>query len=178
MLTHCPICKYDLTGLPDQHHCPECSFEFDRNSTLIQLEPPPSRRMRWTFAFLVLLLLFNIIVLWMKNSPFLWFMLFTQPLALLGIALAIRPGRPVALVRPGDVQIIKRRSLRAWYSLEKVARAEWSFVDGGVRLLDAQDLEVNCIPCGLRWSSTATKNLTAAINERLAAQANIRKPST
>jgi len=28
-LTHCPVCKYDLTGLPKNHRCPECGFEYD-----------------------------------------------------------------------------------------------------------------------------------------------------
>ena len=28
-LTHCPICRYDLSGLPKDHHCPECGFEYD-----------------------------------------------------------------------------------------------------------------------------------------------------
>jgi hypothetical protein len=28
-LTHCPVCRYDLTGLPENHRCPECGFEYD-----------------------------------------------------------------------------------------------------------------------------------------------------
>ena len=28
-LTKCPICRYDLTGLPANHRCPECGFEYD-----------------------------------------------------------------------------------------------------------------------------------------------------
>ncbi len=28
-ITKCPICRYDLTGLPKNHRCPECGFEYD-----------------------------------------------------------------------------------------------------------------------------------------------------
>lgn len=27
--THCPVCRYDLTGLPKNYTCPECGFEYD-----------------------------------------------------------------------------------------------------------------------------------------------------
>lgn len=30
-LTHCPVCRYDLTGLPKTHACPECGFEYDES---------------------------------------------------------------------------------------------------------------------------------------------------
>ena len=28
-ITRCPVCRYDLTGLPKHHRCPECGFEYD-----------------------------------------------------------------------------------------------------------------------------------------------------
>lgn len=31
-LTHCPVCNYDLTGLPKNHRCPECGFEYDETT--------------------------------------------------------------------------------------------------------------------------------------------------
>jgi len=27
--TECPVCRYNLTGLPKNHRCPECGFEYD-----------------------------------------------------------------------------------------------------------------------------------------------------
>jgi len=30
LLSKCPVCVYSLVGLPVQHRCPECAFEFDR----------------------------------------------------------------------------------------------------------------------------------------------------
>lgn len=28
-ITNCPVCRYDLTGLPRNHRCPECGFDYD-----------------------------------------------------------------------------------------------------------------------------------------------------
>jgi len=37
-LTHCPVCRYDLTGLPRNYRCPECGFEYD-GTTLVWRTP-------------------------------------------------------------------------------------------------------------------------------------------
>lgn len=73
----------------------------------------------------------------------------------------------MALVHNREVQFIRRRSIRAQYSLAGVAKVELSFVDSVIRLLDTQNMEVNRIPLKLRWSITQTIRLTAAINDRL-----------
>lgn len=170
MLTHCPICKYDLTGLPDRHKCPECAFEFDRNCDLLQLEPVP-RWLRWFLILFMLMLMFNLAAAWIRKSGFLWLMIPSQLLAFLSVDMNFRSNRPVALVRPGDVQIIRRRTLHAQYSLVGVVSARWEFVDGGVRLLNAQGSELSYISKNLRWSANATKKLAAIINTRLKASA-------
>ena len=28
-LTQCLLCRYGLTALPEDYHCPECGFEYD-----------------------------------------------------------------------------------------------------------------------------------------------------
>lgn len=30
MITHCPVCRYLLVGLPTYGHCPECGFSYDK----------------------------------------------------------------------------------------------------------------------------------------------------
>lgn len=34
----CPQCTYNLTGLPEEHVCPECGFEYDRHATIIHFQ--------------------------------------------------------------------------------------------------------------------------------------------
>lgn len=46
-ITKCPVCRYDLTGLPKNHTCPECGFEYDETMR-IWLGPKPG----WTLAIL------------------------------------------------------------------------------------------------------------------------------
>jgi len=53
-LVRCPVCRYDLSGLPAEHRCPECGFEYDK--TMRAWDPPP---IRWRLhAVLILLVLF------------------------------------------------------------------------------------------------------------------------
>jgi len=35
-ITKCPVCRYDLTGLPKNHRCPECGFEYDETMRVWQ----------------------------------------------------------------------------------------------------------------------------------------------
>lgn len=32
LLKRCPVCGYDLRGLPARHRCPECGFEYDEHT--------------------------------------------------------------------------------------------------------------------------------------------------
>lgn len=165
MLTHCPICKYDLTGLPDRHACPECGYDFDRDSEIIQLEPPPPRWLWWLFTVLGLYSVFSIVLLakTIPNS-----LMFALPLIpFLGIYFSFRPNRPAAVIRSWEIQIIRRRAIAERYSLDGVALAEWQIVNGGVLLLDSEKRELGHIHRAPRWSANATKRLAAVINKRL-----------
>lgn len=35
---NCPQCAYNLAGLPEEHVCPECGFEYDRHATIINFQ--------------------------------------------------------------------------------------------------------------------------------------------
>lgn len=35
----CPNCKYSLIGLPTEHSCPECGFDYDPSAIVIRLKP-------------------------------------------------------------------------------------------------------------------------------------------
>lgn len=41
----CPKCDYDLTGLPEEHVCPECGFSYDSYSTSIRLRARRENRL-------------------------------------------------------------------------------------------------------------------------------------
>jgi hypothetical protein len=42
-LSHCPICLYDLAGLPNNHKCPECGFAYDESMRVWTKELSPLR---------------------------------------------------------------------------------------------------------------------------------------
>ncbi len=54
MLTRCPLCNYSLTGLPDQHKCPECGFSYDKRMEVLTaaLRTQVSWLVAWTLVFL------------------------------------------------------------------------------------------------------------------------------
>ncbi len=39
-ITKCPVCRYNLTGLPKNHTCPECGFEYDEQMRVWVLKNP------------------------------------------------------------------------------------------------------------------------------------------
>ncbi len=40
-LTHCPVCRYDLRGLPREHRCPECGFCYDETTRVWRVPVVP-----------------------------------------------------------------------------------------------------------------------------------------
>ncbi len=168
MLTHCPICKYDLTGLPDQHRCPECGYDYDRDSEVIPLESPPSLGLKIVIFFPALnaLLYFGRLLINMRADSH-WIMLIAHLFILIGFASMLFSGRPHAILRPHDVQIVHRRKIIAQYSLTGVAYARTDVSGASVLLLDVNQAEVSKIPRSYRYTIDANLKLAAAINNRL-----------
>ncbi len=54
-IAKCPVCSYDLEGLPDKHKYPECGCDYDRNSAMISFSPMPAL-VRWFFISVSLIL--------------------------------------------------------------------------------------------------------------------------
>lgn len=46
---NCPACGYDLTGLPEEHRCPECGFVYDAHTIVIDFRLP--RALAWQMAY-------------------------------------------------------------------------------------------------------------------------------
>lgn len=40
-IRHCPVCRYDLTGLPKDHRCPECGFEYEESMRMWRMAVVP-----------------------------------------------------------------------------------------------------------------------------------------
>lgn len=38
-IQHCPLCGYEIRGLPEAHTCPECGFEYDEHSVAFTVLP-------------------------------------------------------------------------------------------------------------------------------------------
>lgn len=57
-LTRCPVCRYDLRGLPKDHRCPECGFAYDESTQVWRMPVIPRWAvvLAWFFVFIVLLI--------------------------------------------------------------------------------------------------------------------------
>lgn len=51
----CPRCDYDLTGLPDEHICPECGFAYDKHAISIRLSARKEYRKALVFGVIYML---------------------------------------------------------------------------------------------------------------------------
>lgn len=70
-ITHCPICRYDLPGLPPNHRCPECGFEYDESMRIWR----PGRTLRQfpAIPLLVMGLVFTLVpalalIIWLPTT--------------------------------------------------------------------------------------------------------------
>jgi hypothetical protein len=88
-LAHCPVCRYDLTGLPKNHRCPECGFEYDETMQVWSMPAVP----RWVLA--VVAMLSGVFFLSWLSGPF-----------VTGLGLNVRDTPVVILVLAGVVPFI------------------------------------------------------------------------
>ncbi len=49
-LTRCPVCRYDLRGLPAEHRCPECGMAYD-STVQIWREGVSNRARAWGYEY-------------------------------------------------------------------------------------------------------------------------------
>lgn len=57
VLDSCPLCEYDLRGLPSPHTCPECGFEYDEATIVLPCWVTKQGRESWqrrTFQMVVI----------------------------------------------------------------------------------------------------------------------------
>ncbi|MDO8630648.1 MAG: hypothetical protein Q7R41_09140 [Phycisphaerales bacterium] len=65
-ITKCSVCRYDLTGLPRNHRCPECGFEYDE--TMRVWRGDYKAPWYWIFVAFFGLLLVVHVTKWLKSG--------------------------------------------------------------------------------------------------------------
>lgn len=53
-ITICPVCRYDFTGLPKNHTCPECGFEYEESMRIWYARLPPKTFLLFLFFLLAI----------------------------------------------------------------------------------------------------------------------------
>lgn len=87
-ILNCPICRYDLAGLPARHRCPECGFEYDESMRIWSVPPQAWWRVGLMgvvgLAGLVAVVYFDgfrrpvgqyLLILTVATAPFVWYLL-------------------------------------------------------------------------------------------------------
>ncbi|MEE8154781.1 MAG: hypothetical protein V3T53_07435 [Phycisphaerales bacterium] len=47
LIAICPLCDYDLKGLPTEHKCPECGYEYDNATIVLRCWTSKGKRTSW-----------------------------------------------------------------------------------------------------------------------------------
>ena len=134
MITHCPICRYTLAGLPEKHRCPECGFEYNKDATAFF--PPPRGRVWWVgfYGAIVIVAVFAFIYWYFPGSIGLFPVLYSSALLIGSFRRKRKAESAAVLVMDDRVDEIKDGRIVKSNSLAGINRAAWSFVDGKIRL--------------------------------------------
>ena len=154
-MDHCPRCSYALQGLPQEHHCPECGFEYERDATVIQAD----RRGWWALAIVSGLLFVVGIVdsMWRGQLSMLTCQGFPAAIAIW----RLRQTRAFVVVSRTRVRVFHRDGREEAYPLANIASARWNFVNGHI-VIDALD--------GSRLATIPQKVLVSTRRARIAAR--------
>ena len=131
MIDDCPSCGYSLVGLPDEHRCPECGLEYERDS-LVFTEP----RRIWKVLVVANAGMFLIcLVSWLFRGAStgieLWLVgLFGMMSA--GWIWHLLKKRRAILVSPNTIRIVERDAQQEVYQIGDVGQIRWNFVNGDI----------------------------------------------
>ncbi len=70
LLSQCPQCRYDISGLPATHRCPECGFAYDESMIVLEgwhvpgLASLPRILVLYGTPFAIVLLMLRGILVW------------------------------------------------------------------------------------------------------------------
>lgn len=142
-MRQCSRCDYDLTGLPDEHTCPECGFAYDKHATSIRLT---SRREYRYAQIMGVLWFFYFVSLWQRGPIKMpaWFLIVFSVIFVGMFLFRLRKSRTVA-----DRMIFTREGFTFYSPTTSSTPVPWSVVksascswwDGALRIQRTDDFE-------------------------------------
>jgi len=171
MISTCPICSYSLSGLPDEHKCPECGFEYERDAFFIEQERLGLR----LFAIASAALCVGVLVAWrlgrigfMAVAPF--------AMLLVGSLFRVATPRRGFIVSRRELQFVRNGRLDQGFPMANIRGAEYSWITGEVAVTAHDGTVPLRIPRGFIWSTKRAKSLAAAINDCASKQRSLEAP--
>ena len=163
MIDSCPVCRYLLTGLPDEHVCPECGFGYERDAVLVEEH-------RYTWKHYVGVVGVPILLMagsWLRSGrlidPYLVSLAILTPLVA-GLWRTRRP-RNAVLVSRQNLRILRRGVVEQQFPLADIRNAEWSSVTGSVVITGIDGETLFTASIFLLQSHRRAKTAVSAINE-------------
>lgn len=163
MIDSCPVCRYSLTGLPDEHVCPECGFAYERDAILVE-EHSYTWKSYAAVACVPILFVVCISLLSGRLGGLLpaSFMIPTSLVA--GLWRARRP-KNAGLVSRTSLRIFRRGVVQRQIPLAVIRNAKWSFVTGTIDITGTDGETILAVPNRFLLTNRRAKALASAINE-------------
>ena len=159
MIGTCPRCGYSLSGLPSEHTCPECAFEYELDAIVIQ-----EQRRSWKSIAVAnggTVVLGAALWVWIGSALVLVF-------ATAGFIIELwryrRPRRMVAVSRSG-IRMIGRDGEEQVLPSGDVGHVEWRLTTGQILIYRPDGSLLYTIESSFLRSSRQTKRLLSAIRE-------------
>ena len=145
--TRCPRCAYSLAGLPAEHRCPECGYDYDPYATVI-ISPKIDVAQRRIGAGLIVLCLVVIGGSSTRGRGADYLALFALANVLYGIYRIIRErGQPNIrlLVNRTGIEIHRKGTFERLIPWDTIRHARFGFLTGRVNLYDGEGRRVTSI---------------------------------
>jgi len=165
----CPQCDYSLAGLPDNHHCPECGFEYESRG--FQVFKRPRLYTYVAFACAAAGLIYGMYLL-LGGHREVFSLIWTLGMScwLVGtLAKALRHSRSnrVALWS-GGIVIIPSNDAPQWISWDQVGRIGHSVVHGGMVIHSPDSEKIAAFDAEFLASTGRVKRFLSVAKEWLA----------
>ena len=166
MLTNCPKCNYSLTGLPDEHACPECAFPYERDS-LVFAESRRDAKVVLMISATGLIVSLVYLVIGRRGSA--WGGLAAMAVLAVRSAGRVLGRRRCAVVSKRCLWVLGPSKSDRRVAMDQIERTERSHVDGGILVFGRGDRQLVKISPEVTGSKRRTKELATTIDAYAAA---------